>query len=469
MNGDRYQGNASTTPPLLTGFDVDDLYGRHTYKVRAATTNNAPSHLILLHGDNGSGKTTLLRLLWHALSPADNRNHRSTLAQIPFRSMSIHFTDGSRIGIVKKDGLTGTFTYTISGGSRGEIATLFETDSSGAVASPASSSYYSALEATLSIGTPAEIRRARANRERRQQVIQFLIDLNAQPQFLADDRRVYVDDPDLDRLRERYTTDPAARLAARDPASNAIVSDELQITLTRVNDWLRTLALRGQSVGSAGSNTIYGNVLRQLAETGLADIEADAGSQSATSRLLADLKVRSPRFERYDLESQFRAEEFQALLASILQPDRARLAEQILVPYLESLNARFNALEEAEQRASALLTATNDFLTGKHLEFSAQSQEGLRIVTDDGLTLGPRQLSSGERQLLMLVCTTLLAGRDSRILLIDEPELSLGSTWQRRILGSILSLSAGSPLQFIVATHSIEVLSTQLDSLVQLT
>ncbi|MGH3217160.1 MAG: AAA family ATPase [Streptosporangiaceae bacterium] len=150
-----------------------------------------------------------------------------------------------------------------------------------------------------------------------------------------------------------------------------------------------------------------------------------------------------------------------------LRPEDIPLANDILLPYLNSLSARCDALEEAEQLVTSLLSATNDFLIDKHLEFSAR-KDGVRIVTDDGQDLDPIQLSSGERQLVMLVCTAILAGRDTRLLLIDEPELSLGVAWQRRVLESLLSLTKGSSLQFVVATHSIEIISSQLDYLVPL-
>src|SRR5262249_23269559 len=148
-----------------------------------------------------------------------------------------------------------------------------------------------------------------------------------------------------------------------------------------------------------------------------------------------DLGARSQRFEEYELVPHFASEEFIALLRAIPPGERGRLAQDVLKPYLTSVDARYAALAEAEQVLRALLTLANDFLVEKQMTFTPR--DGLQIITDQGQSLDAASLSSGERQLIMLLCTTLLAGRDSRLFIIDEPELSLGTTWQRRILDSL--------------------------------
>ena len=147
-------------------------------------------------------------------------------------------------------------------------------------------------------------------------------------------------------------------------------------------------------------------------------------------------------------------------------PDRRDLANEILSPYLTSLKARINALEEAESLLRTLLSILNNFLVDKQFTFTPRG--GLRIITPEGESIDPRALSSGERQLTMLLCTTVLARRDSRIFIIDEPELSLGVPWQREILAALLRLTEGTSLQFVVATHSVEMMSSERENLVRL-
>lgn len=65
------------------------------------------------------------------------------------------------------------------------------------------------------------------------------------------------------------------------------------------------------------------------------------------------------------------------------------------------------------------------------------------------------QLSSGEKQLLILLTETLLQKGEPFVFLADEPEISLHIEWQAKIVSSIKELNQQA--QVIVATHSVEI------------
>ena len=65
------------------------------------------------------------------------------------------------------------------------------------------------------------------------------------------------------------------------------------------------------------------------------------------------------------------------------------------------------------------------------------------------------QLSSGEKQLLILLTETLLQKGQPFVFLADEPEISLHIEWQAKIVSSIKELNQQA--QVIVATHSVEI------------
>lgn len=69
--------------------------------------------------------------------------------------------------------------------------------------------------------------------------------------------------------------------------------------------------------------------------------------------------------------------------------------------------------------------------------------------------LSPARLSSGEKQLLILLTQTLLQEKQPYVFVADEPELSLHIAWQREIIGAIHDMNPNA--QIIVATHSPEV------------
>lgn len=66
--------------------------------------------------------------------------------------------------------------------------------------------------------------------------------------------------------------------------------------------------------------------------------------------------------------------------------------------------------------------------------------------------LKPYSLSSGEKQLVVILLTTLLQDNKSAILLLDEPEISLHFDWQADLISCITKLNPEA--QIILATHS---------------
>lgn len=91
------------------------------------------------------------------------------------------------------------------------------------------------------------------------------------------------------------------------------------------------------------------------------------------------------------------------------------------------------------------------FITDKDFVF----QSGRLAVKTKHGEVGLDNLSSGEKQLLILLTETLLQNEKPYIYLADEPELSLHIEWQRKIIPAIRELNLSS--QIIAATHSPEV------------
>ncbi|MCB9766166.1 MAG: AAA family ATPase [Alphaproteobacteria bacterium] len=125
-------------------------------------------------------------------------------------------------------------------------------------------------------------------------------------------------------------------------------------------------------------------------------------------------------------------------------------------------------LEAVQAAAVALLEGATRFF------FSIAHQE-LRVVFEDGTTLPYTALSDGQRSLIMLAadlawrCVQLnpylgveASAKTRGIVLIDEIELHLHPQWQRRVLTRITSIFP--QVQFVIATHSPQVVSTAAPS-----
>ena len=67
-------------------------------------------------------------------------------------------------------------------------------------------------------------------------------------------------------------------------------------------------------------------------------------------------------------------------------------------------------------------------------------------------TLLPYQLSSGEKQMLVILLTVLVEDLQPTVLFMDEPEVSLHIDWQQRLIDLILQLNPN--IQIILTTHS---------------
>ena len=86
--------------------------------------------------------------------------------------------------------------------------------------------------------------------------------------------------------------------------------------------------------------------------------------------------------------------------------------------------------------------------TGKRL---VRSQNDIAF-SQIGEQLTPYQLSSGEKQMLVILLTVLIEDRQPYVLFMDEPEVSLHVDWQQRLIDLILELNPD--VQIILTTHS---------------
>lgn len=87
--------------------------------------------------------------------------------------------------------------------------------------------------------------------------------------------------------------------------------------------------------------------------------------------------------------------------------------------------------------------------TGKRVD---RDSDTMQFRTRHGATIRPHQLSSGEKQILLILTQVLVQDGQPFVMIMDEPEISLHFDWQRRLLEDIRQLNPH--LQLIVATHS---------------
>jgi predicted ATPase len=98
----------------------------------------------------------------------------------------------------------------------------------------------------------------------------------------------------------------------------------------------------------------------------------------------------------------------------------------------------------------------NNFWQTKRI--AGVDQNSFRVqVEANGRRFGIEALSSGEKQVLLMIGEVQRRLRRGGILLIDEPEIHLHPKWQRLLVRALTDLCTGLDAQMILTTHSEEI------------
>ena len=94
-------------------------------------------------------------------------------------------------------------------------------------------------------------------------------------------------------------------------------------------------------------------------------------------------------------------------------------------------------------------------MSGKHFEVNEDSE--LTVTIRDDRSLDMNQLSSGEKQMVIILGEALLQRLQPAIYIADEPELSLHIEWQQMLISNIREINPNA--QILFATHSPDIVS----------
>ncbi len=140
------------------------------------------------------------------------------------------------------------------------------------------------------------------------------------------------------------------------------------------------------------------------------------------------------------------------------------LSNVSIFPKLQAMFDLYKVLEaerlQIEEPTKIFMEICNTFLK------STLFPEKKIIVADDGSLMLQiyegnvvhlSRLSSGEKQLVILLLRTLLQKGEKGIYITDEPELSLHISWQEKLINALNRINPN--IQLIVATHSPDIVS----------
>jgi energy-coupling factor transporter ATP-binding protein EcfA2 len=450
---------------LIRSIHVEGLHGKFKHDIdmtpAGAVGSDLPTvmeavsaeRLTLLYGKNGTGKTSLLRLLFHALSGADDRGHRNALRRTRFALFEVRLTDGSVVRYTRESpGEPGAFSGDIS------------------VATPhglVERSHIFFGPAPLDFGDPDDpgtaLRWEHATSQSENEFVEALADLGINPVFLRDSRVIT-----SDVLEKEQTGDVVQRMIlaqqggpqverGEDPTRGQRERD-VREALDRVRAYLSQLAFSGAQQGSMRVDTVYANVARAIIQSSPSPAVDDHQLLPPLRQRVGTLASRAKRFYRYGLLPESPMPALADLLA-LASEEHGPVLVQVLSPYLDGFEQRLEALEPGLQEVAAFVDTLNVFLEDKEVQFSITSRSIAirdRVTNED---VDVVNLSSGEKQIVLLFSDIVSLQGVTRLFIIDEPELSLNPQWQRSLMPSLLELTQASSMQLIAATHSIEIMA----------
>lgn len=137
-----------------------------------------------------------------------------------------------------------------------------------------------------------------------------------------------------------------------------------------------------------------------------------------------------------------------------LQSDYGYYQSDLMKELTEHINASSSItkaeLDKINEQKNIFIDIINEAFaeTGKRISYTSSKL----TFENDGEIIDTNGLSSGEKQLLIIMLTALLERNQEYILMMDEPEISLHISWQYKLIDWILRLNPN--VQIILTTHS---------------
>lgn len=421
----------SLPPPgsYIEKIEIDGLFGETDIRIHADP--RADKRLMILYGQNGSGKTTILELIRSLLSPDDNAGHRTRISQIPFLKATVVLSGGVVVEAKKRDGLVGAYDWIIR--------------------KPGHEPLYLNLKPER--GRIAADSWDQVQGQRHAEMLAELQSIVRRVVSLDDKRTFYIPEHGPSRMVQTRMTDGKIVQFLEPSEQNEDENDPVYMGLTEIVSSVRREALVLSNRGSQGAQSIYTSLIEKI----LSKTHSDSSSVESIEELSRQLREAEKKSETLSVYGLAAAVQHQPMLAALekVDADRKDVIATVVSPYIESLFARLNSIQSLHDAIDNWIESLNSFFSPKVVRFKVGEEIQIRSKADR--VLPAKHLSSGERHLLLLMTRAFQLRGTGGLLLVDEPELSLNSIWQRGLISSMLESFGGSGCQLIVASHSLEI------------
>lgn len=431
---------------------IEGLFGLYDHDVPL----NSEERVTIVHGPNGVGKTALLRLVSSLLG-----GQYLDSTKYPFKAVEIALS----VGVLR-------FSRKSVKGEKGSDRALHADYRVGSVrhGDDIEISAGRMVEYLERFGEPWLIRVAEdrwLDRQSGEELTASEVYARYGDQWRLENPRRKLPFPEpewLISLRKRtkvhlIETQRLLRMGARDRLRHP--RGELAI-LPTVRDYARDLSEQIKNVLSrygAESQTLDQSFPQRL--LGMAAQHGQPSSEQLKERmtLINDKRAELQRIGLLDATTMtpFDVTSMDALAAT---------QSAVMSLYVEDTERKLAVFEDLAARIRILLTNINQKFRNKRIRI--EREKGFVALGDKDVELDPDALSSGEQHELVLLYDLLFRVPKGALVLIDEPELSLHVTWQKRFLPDLVEIVKTAELDAIVATHSPFIVGDRLELMVAL-
>ena len=121
--------------------------------------------------------------------------------------------------------------------------------------------------------------------------------------------------------------------------------------------------------------------------------------------------------------------------------------------YIDDSNKKLEVYDSLADKIELLMRIINSRFLFKKLSINRDT--GFNFVsTKNGQPIDLNKLSSGEQHMLILFYQLLFKYSSQTLLLIDEPEISLHISWQKRFIEDLQQILKLNSMEILIATHS---------------
>ena len=296
-------------PCLIESIKIDGLYGLYDYHL---PNDGGLTNAVILYGDNGVGKSTILRIVFHMLSCANNRGHRTALFNSDFDNLEVHLSSGITLvarrnrdsspkilylSIVKKKSILAEWHYRPDEDKINRIEELGYIYEFGDDGNPVIIHKKSRAIKMGALNAPPQGNKAYLSVLEKTTPKIFI--LNAERKLDSDSVADPSDEMELRRLMHVEMPKRINELAAK--------SREIGLSqaLDAAANWLRRKAIIGANQGSTNVHTVYVDVLKHLTASkdyaaSSADSSNNDDSFSELSKKLLSIEESMKQHARYE-------------------------------------------------------------------------------------------------------------------------------------------------------------------------